>query len=132
MPALRVVRLHQHILTQVALDTRATTSRRFYRLVSRPDPDADDFLSPAEAGRRYDVPAVQERAEEVSVWDSVEAARRLALKKPALRYIATLEIPAHIQLRPGKRGHWGIPKGTGAERIRGWVVGVTAATMAEN
>lgn len=132
MPALPIVRGHHHILTQGGFDTRATTSRRFYRLVSRPDPHTTDFLSPAEAGRHYDVPAVQERAEEVSVWDTVEAARRLALKKPALRYIATLEIPAHIDLRPGKRGHWGIPKGTGADRIKGWVVGVSATTMTQN
>ncbi len=126
------MRAHDHILTQVAFDIRATTSRRFYRLVSRPDPDAADFLSPAEVGRRYDVPAVQERAEDVSVWDTVEAARSLSLKKPTVPYIATLEIPADIELRPGKRGHWGIPKGTGAARIKGWVVGVSAVTMTAN
>lgn len=100
--------------------------------MSGPDPSLADFLSPAETGRRYGDPAVQQRAEEVSVWDTGEAAARLAMKKPLLPYIAVLEIPAHVELRPGKRGHWGIPKGTGAERIKGWVVAVQATTMTEN
>lgn len=92
--------------------------------MSDQDPPIADFVSPAEEGRRYDDPAVQQRAEEISVWDSPAAALRLAAKKPALRYIAVLEIPTHIKLREGKRGHWGIPKGTGAEHVKSWVVEV--------
>ena len=72
----------------------------------------------------YDDPAVQRRAEEVSVWDSLAAIVRLKRKKPHLRYIAILEIPEHVELTHGKRGHRGIPKSIGAEQIRGWVVDV--------
>lgn len=92
--------------------------------MSDQDPPSADFVSPAGAGRHYDEPSVQQRAEEISVWDSRAAAIRLAAKKPALRYVAVLEIPADIKLREGKRGHWGIPKGTEAEHVRSWVVEV--------
>jgi len=109
---------------QVSFDISSTSSRRFYRLVHDDHPPIADFQSPAEAGRHYDDSAVQQRAEEVSVWDSLAAATRLAAKKPTLRYVAVLEIPKHVELRPGKRGHWGVPKGTGAEQIKGWVVEV--------
>lgn len=56
--------------------------RRVYRLVSEGDPQVQDFLSQAEEGRRYDDPEVQRRAEEVSVWDTLERAVRLASKRP--------------------------------------------------
>lgn len=92
--------------------------------MSDQDPPIADFASAAEVGRRYEDPAVQQRAAEISVWDSLSAAVQLAARKPALRYVAVLEIPMHIQLRPGRRGHWGIPKDTGAERIKGWIVEV--------
>ena len=43
---------------------------------------------------------------------------------PSCTHVAVLEIPLYVELRPGKRGHWGVPNGTGAERIKGWVVEV--------
>jgi hypothetical protein len=69
---------------------------------------------------------VQRRAEEVSVWDSFDRATQLMRKKPRLRYVAVLEIPADVRLRPGRPGHWGIPKDIPAEEIRGWVTDVVA------
>jgi len=92
--------------------------------VSAIDPPLADFLSAAEVGRHYADPAVEQRAAEVSVWDSKEAAEALAQKKIAMRFLAVLDIPAEIGMRRGKRGHWGIAAGTGAAVIRGWVAEV--------
>ena len=84
---------------QVSFDISSTSSRRFYRLVHDDHPPIADFQSPAEAGRHYDDSAVQQRAEEVSVWViSVTGAWVI-----------------HVNADT---------KGTGAEQIKGWVVEV--------
>jgi hypothetical protein len=104
---------------------------RFYRLVSRKDPLPDDFRSQAARGRVYADPEVQRRAEEVSVWDSLERAMHLARKKPQLGYIAILQIPEDVQLRPGKRGHWGIPRSIPVEEIMRWIADVVPVPSRE-
>ncbi len=90
------------------------------------EPPLDDFRSQAEQGRVYDDAEVQRRAEEVSVWDSLERAARLGRKRPRLAYVAVLDVPADVPLRPGKRGHWGIPKEFSADEIRRWIADVVA------
>lgn len=99
--------------------------RRFYRLVSQRDPPLEDLFSLIETGHPpYDHPELQRRAEEVSVWDSLAAVMRVRKKRPHLGYVAILEIPEEVALTRGRRGHWGIPRGTGAEQIERWIVEV--------
>lgn len=99
--------------------------RRFYRLVTQKDPPDRDFFSLIAMGHRPYVDAdLQRRAEEVSVWDNVDAALDLARRKRSHRFVAVLEIPEDVRLTAGKRGHWGIPKSAGPTRIREWVVEV--------
>lgn len=71
----------------------------------------------------------QARAEEVSVWDTIERAARQRRKKPHLRIVALLDISADVPLRAGKRGHFGIPKTCGPTTIRRWVSAVLALPL---
>ena len=64
------------------------------------EPPLDDFRSQADQGRVYDDEEVQRRAEEVSVWDSLERAARLGRKRPRLAYVAVLDVPAVSSPRP--------------------------------
>ena len=100
--------------------------RRVYRLVSELDPPESDFRAQSEERPPYADPELQRRAEEVSVWDRFERAEDLARKRPGLRFVAVLEVPRDVRLRPGKRGHWGIPKGIAPDEIKRWVVEVVA------
>ena len=102
--------------------------RRFYRLVSAAEPPVHDFMPLAASGRRFGDPDVQRRAEEVSIWDSLEAAVKVRARRPELRFIAVLEVPPNVALTRGRGGHWGIPRGKSAEEIRTWVIEVRAIT----
>lgn len=98
--------------------------RRFYRLVTAPDPPLSDFLTYAAQGRIFPDREVQRRAEELSVWDSFERVRRLSMQKPSLgRFVAVLDIPPDVPLSGGRRGHWGI-RDAPPERVKMWVVKV--------
>lgn len=89
-----------------------------YRIVRTGSPTVDDMRSYADLGipLRRDDPASRRRAGGISLFDSLEQARRQARGKPWLgnAFIATLEIPAdRFQIeRTGGRGHytlWGAP-----------------------
>jgi hypothetical protein len=92
--------------------------------VTAKDPPLDDFVSHAALGIQFEDEEARRRAEEVSVWDSVTRAARLARKKPGYRFVAALEIPTEIDLRRGKHGHWAIPRYVDAAEIKGWVAEV--------
>lgn len=89
-----------------------------YRIIRTDSPTVDDMRSYAELGipLRRDDPASRRRARGISLFDSLEQARRQARGKPWLgdAFIATLEMPAdrfRIE-RTGGRGHytlWGEP-----------------------
>jgi hypothetical protein len=89
-------------------------------------PPVHDFIPLAASGRRFRDPDVQRRAEEVSVWETLEAAVRVRARKPELRFVAVLEVPPNVVLTQGRGGHWGIPRGRSAEEIRSWVIEVRA------
>lgn len=86
-------------------------TRRFYRLVSAAEPPVHDFIPLAATGRQFRDPDVQRRAEEVSVWETLDAAVKVRARKPELRFVAVLEVPPNVALIRGRGGSLGHSEG---------------------
>src|SRR3954466_13930857 len=91
--------------------------RRLYRIIASDPPTRDDFLSYVEVGKELPegaTPDVVDRWEGISMYDSEERARAVAIRFGFGTHIATLDLKDHGRLRirrtgrrPGHYTVWG-------------------------
>jgi len=103
--------------------------RVFWRATARNPPEEVDFYSYERLGKPLlrDTPAARRRARGVSVFDSLDTARRKAAERRLGDYIAELHVPddGSIGMEEGIGGHWTIYGDS--EALRRCVVSVVPA-----
>jgi hypothetical protein len=80
----------------------------FYRITKSNPPTVEDFKSHAELGLSKPPDLPQRRWEGVSMWNDIERATALALRRPKLgTFIAEVELPDSVERAPeGSPGHF--------------------------